>query len=142
MSFDIFDTFATDENLENNGAIFPLGKDSSLLIARAGNRKYSRAITKSVENRKVELDMAGADASDADNDAAAAVSDEIMVDVMARTILLGWTNLTFKKVEMGEYTVEKAKKLLAIKDFRKYVATFSDQMEAYKLKEEAEAGKG
>lgn len=140
MSFDIFTAFATDENLENNGTIFPLGADSSLLIARAGNRRYQRAITKAVERRKLELDSGGPEASDADANAAADVSDQIIVDVMAETVLLGWTNLTFKGEDLGEYTTEKARKVLAVKDFRKHVSMLADKMEAFKVKGEVAAG--
>lgn len=131
MSFDIFSAYATDENLENNGTKFPLGKGSSLLVARAGNRAYSKAITKAVESRRVELD--------AGDDTAAAVSDQIMIDVMAETILLGFTNLSFKG-EPIEYTLANAKKLLAVKDFRKMVAGLADNMDAYKFKAEKAAG--
>ena len=137
MSFDIYEAFATDENLENNGTTFPLGKDATLLIARSGNRKYKRALTKQVEQHKLDLDFETND--DAGAEAAAKVSDEIMVDVMASTILLGWTGLSFKGVDL-DYSVENAKTLLAVKDFRKQVATLSDQMDAYKVKAEAAAG--
>lgn len=139
MSFDIFAAYATDENLENNGTSFPLG-DGTLLVARAGNRKYSRAITKAVEQRRVELDQGGADASDAAADAAGKVSDEIMVDVMARTILLGWSNMSFQGVDLS-YSEENARKVLSVKDFRKHVAGLSDQMDAYRVKAEAQTGK-
>lgn len=132
MSFDIFTAYATDENLENNGTLFPLGKDSKVLVARAGNRKYSKALTKAVEQRRVELD--------AGDDTADAVSDQIMVDVLAETILLGWENLSFKGVEMP-YSQDNAKTLLRVKDFRKVIAGLSDQMDAYKMKLEADAGK-
>ncbi len=134
MSFDIFDAFATDENLENNGTSFPVGKGATLLVARGGNRKYAKAITKAVEARRAELD--------GDDDAAAGVSDEIMIDVMANTILLGWSGLSFKGEDVGDYSVEKAKKLLAVKDFRKHVAGLSDTMAAYKVKAEAASGNG
>lgn len=149
--------YATDENLENNGTIFPLGKDSYLLIARAGNRRYSRAITKAVELRRLELE-AGPNATEEALDAATKVSDEITIDVMAETILLGWGKLSkggaplpasadnansalgIKGVPLT-YSLENAKKALAIKDFRKLVAGHADNMEAFRLKEEVEAGK-
>lgn len=134
MSFDIFEAFATDENLENNGTTFPVGKGSTLVVARAGNKRYARAITKAVEARKAELE--------GDDDAASAVSDEIMIDVMANTILLGWTGLSFKGQDMGAYSVEKAKSLLAVKDFRKHVAGLSDTMAAFKVKAEVASGNG
>lgn len=131
MSFDIYAAYATDENLENNGTSFPIGKDSTLLVARAGNRAYSKAITKAVEKRRVELD--------GNDDAAAAVSDQIMVDVMAETILLGWTGLSFQGADL-EYSQANAKTLLAVKDFRKHVASLADNMDAYKFKAEVATG--
>ena len=131
MSFDIFDAYATDENLENNGTSFPLGKDATLLVACAGNRKYTRALTKAIDLRRVELDAKGDDSLD--------VSDQIMISVMSETILLGWSGLKFKGVDMP-FTVENAKTLLTIKDFRKMVSTLSDQMDSFKFKAEVVAG--
>jgi hypothetical protein len=136
---DIFAEYATDEALENNGTIFPLGKGASLLVARAGNRRYSRAISAAVDLKRVELD-AGPNATDAALDAAAAVSDEIFVDVMAETILLGWDKLAFKG-EVLPYSVDNAKKMLRVKDFRKLVASLSERVDAFKVKAEVEAGK-
>ncbi len=132
MTFDIFTEFATDENLEKNGAVVKLGKDSSLLIARAGNRAYAKAITKAVEASRADLD--------GDDEAAADLSDKIMIDVMAETILLGWDNVSFKGADLGAYTQEKAKTLLEVKDFRKLVAQHADNMENYKVKAEVAAG--
>jgi hypothetical protein len=140
MSFDISTAFATDESLENEGAKFPLSKGSHLLVARAGNRRYSRALSKAVEQRRLELDV-GPGSTEADADAAAAVSDEILINVMASTILVGWGGLSLKGEDLGEYSEEKARRVLAIKDFRKHVAGLSEQMDAYKVKEEVEAGK-
>lgn len=132
MSFDIFAAYATDENLENNGTSFPLGKDGKLLVARSGNRKYAKALGKAVDLRRAELD--------ANDDAAAAVSEQIFIEVMAETILLGWEGLSFKGVDMP-YSRENAKIMLAVKDFRQHVATLSDKMDAFKLKAEVESGK-
>lgn len=141
MAFDIFDAYATDENLENNGTLFPLGKDSKILVARAGNRKYQRALTKAVDKRRVELDVAdGENPSDEAIIAADAVSSQIMTEVLAGTILLGWENMSFKGVDIP-YSFENAKKMLAIKDFREMVSGLSTKVEAYKLKREADAGK-
>ena len=131
MTFDVFTSFATDENLENNGTVFKLGKGSSLLIARAGNRTYSKTLTKMVEKHRVELD--------AGDESAEAVSDQIMIDVMAEAILLGWEHLSFKGADLP-YTRENAKMLLGVKDFRKHVAGLSSEMDAYKFKAEAATG--
>lgn len=134
MSFDIFTAYATDENLENNGTTFPMPQGGSLLIARAGNRKYAKALMKAAETRRLELDSN-------DDELAAKASDEVIASVMAETILLGFSGLSFKGEDVP-YSLVNAKKLLAIKDFRKYVAGLSDQMDAYKFKVEQEAGNG
>ena len=133
MSFDINEAFATDETLENEGAIFPLGKGSSLLIARSGNRAYTKALTKEVERRKVELD-------DVDEAAAGKVSDEIMINVMARTILLGWTKVTVNGVVDMPYSTENASIALGMKEFRKFVAGKADSMESFRIKTEVKSG--
>lgn len=139
MSFDFFSAYATDENLENNGTQFPFN-GGFLLIARAGNRAYSKALTAAVESRRVELDA----------DDSGKVSDEIMTDVMARTILLGWTGpvvdgvqtaFQFKGADLT-YSTDSAKTLLAMREFRKAVAALSDQMDAYKVKAEVATGNG
>ena len=129
--FDIFTEFATDENLENNGTWFPIGKDSRLLIARAGNRAYNRALTAAVEKNRLALDL--------EDDNAERVSDQIKIDVMAETILLGWEKLSFKGKPI-EYTIANAKKLLAVKDFRMMVGRLADNVSAFKFKEEAVQG--
>lgn len=132
MSFDIFTAFATDENLENNGTTFPLGKGASVIVARAGNPAYAKLLNKLVEQSRVALD--------AEDEAAEELSKSIMIDVYAQTILLGWNNLSFKGEELGDYSVEKAKKLLAVKDFRIHIDKLSNQIDAYKVKAEVATG--
>lgn len=137
---DIFSQYATDESLENNGTWFEIGSGSSVLVARAGNRKYSKMLSKEVERNRKVLDL--------NDDAADAKSDEIMVDVMAETILLGWKTkvgdeekpvVMFQKAELP-YTVGNAKKLLAVKDFRKLIAEKAGDTDAFRVKLEEEQG--
>ena len=128
---DIFSQYATDESLENNGTWFDIGSGAKLLIARSGNSQFAKALTKAVERSRKVLDM--------NDDTAEAKSNEIMVDVMARTILLGWENVSFKGQAL-EYSADNAKKLLAIKDFRRIVSNFADDVDAFKFKEEAAQG--
>jgi len=131
MSLDIFAKYATDESLENNGTWFDLGSGARLLIARSGNRKYAKLLTKEVERSRKVLDLA--------DEMADQKSDEIMIDVVARTVLLGWEKVSYKGKDL-DYSLENAKLLLALKDFRRQVATFADEMEAYKVKEEDAQG--
>ena len=132
MALDIFAQFATDETLEENGTWFPIGGGARVLVARSGNRKYAKLLTKEVERNKKALDL--------NDDAADKLSEEIMIGVIAETILLGWEGVSFKGEEI-EYNVANAKKLLAVKDFRKAVAQFADDVSAFKFKETEEQGK-
>jgi hypothetical protein len=132
MALDIFAQFATDETLEENGTWFQIGGGARVLVARAGNRKYAKMLTKEVERNKKALDL--------NDDAADKLSEEIMIGVIAETILLGWENVSFKGEDL-EYSVANAKKLLAVKDFRKAVAQFADDVSAFKFKETEEQGK-
>lgn len=132
MALDIFAQFATDETLEENGTWFPIGGGARVLVARSGNRKYAKLLTKEVERNKKALDL--------NDDAADKLSEEIMIGVIAETILLGWEDISFKG-EVLEYNVANAKKLLAVKDFRKAIAQFADDVSAFKFKETEEQGK-
>ena len=131
MALDIFAQFATDESLEDNGAWFEIGGGASVLVARSGNRKYAKMLTKEVERNKKVLDL--------NDDAADKKSEEIMIAVIAETILLGWKDVSFKG-EVLEYSIPNAKKLLAVKDFRKAIGQFADDVTAFKFKEEVEQG--
>ena len=76
---------------------------------------------------------------DLGGDVAEAKSDEIMIDVMANTILLGWENVGWDGQPV-DYSVDAAKKMLALKDFRQLINGFSRQMEAFKAKQEKAQG--
>ena len=132
MALDIFAQFGTDETLEENGTWFQIGGGARVLVARSGNRKYGKMLTKEVERNKKALDL--------NDDAADKLSEEIMISVLAETILLGWEDISFKG-EVLEYNIANAKKLLAVKDFRKAIAQFADDVSAFKFKETEEQGK-
>jgi hypothetical protein len=131
MALDIFKQFATDDSLENNGTWFEIGGGASLLVARNGNRKYARIISKLVEQHRKVLDL--------DDELSEKKNEEIMIEAMANALLLGWKNIEYKGEKL-EYSVENAKKLLAIRDFRSLVMRLSDDTNAYRLKEDEEQG--
>lgn len=125
---DIFNSYATDTKREEEGSWVDLGGGAKLLIARAGNKKYSRLLSTLVEKNKIALDQK--------TDAADELSDDIMVEVFSKSILLGWQGLSFKG-EPITYSVENAAKLLALKDFRTDVATHSKNIDNYRATAEA-----
>lgn len=125
---DLFKSFATNEKLELDGAWVGLGGGAKILVARSGNKKYGRMLSSLVEKNQAVLD-AKTDESDT-------VSDEIMIDVFANTILLGWEGFT-DKGEPLDYTLDNAKKALELKDFRNLVATHARNIENYRNAAEA-----
>jgi hypothetical protein len=123
---DIYATYATDENAEINGVWQKLG-DAELLIARANNPRYARALTTQAEKHQAELDKGDEDAD--------ALSNKLLVDVFAETLLLGWKNVSYNG-ESLPYTPENARKVLAHKDFRREVARLAESIDAYRIKTE------
>jgi len=129
---DIREQYATDENAENEGVWRDLPKGAKVKIARGGNRAYTRELNRLIDLRRADMDAAGDDADK--------ISDEIMAEVLAKTILKDWSGIGANGVETP-YSIAEAKAKLAIKDFRRVIGSFADEMEAYRIKKEAEQGK-
>lgn len=132
MALDLFNEFATNPEAERKGIWEAFDADVSFLIARAHNPGYNRVITGLAKKHKALLDSK--------SEAAQAKSDELMAETMSRTILLGWKGeFNFKGEPMGEYTVDKALKLLMVKDFRTWVANISEDHARFKMVQDEEA---
>jgi len=126
---DIFADFAVDDN----AVWVPYRGDVEFLIARSGNPKFRRRIAYFYEKNRRILDGKG--------EAAEAKSNEIMAQVMAETILLGWKgSITFKGEKLGEYSREGAAKLLSVQLFREWVNKQAEDQSLYKtIKDEEDA---
>lgn len=142
---DIFAQFATDPNLELNGVFIPLGgaledgphkgKVPQIKVARSGNKRHGRIVSKLYDTNKHTLDLK--------NDAAEAKGEEITVESMAEGILMGWTGLSFNRealpdsdtLDPAERT-KIAKKLLSVKDFRAMVMRHADNFEKFRVQQE------
>lgn len=122
---DILQQFGTDSDKETKGAWVAAGGDIEFLIARLGGRQYSRELTSQVERYSAALE--------GNDDVADDTSDRIMVDLLAKHILLGWKGDVKLGGESLSYSVENAKKLLQIKDFRKWVLKQADTMKNYRI---------
>lgn len=129
---DLSKTFGTDKDLEKNGAWIDFGEGLFCLIARSGNPRYNRKFKEvsAPYKRAIRLETL------ADEKA-----EELMIQVMASTILLDWRGLTDNGVEVP-YTPENAKAMLTkYPDFKDQVKSASDSMEAFKRQEIAETEK-
>jgi hypothetical protein len=127
---DIFQAFATDEILENAGKWRDLSRTAKILVARTGNEKYVETLRAKMTENQLDL-SSGAEADQ--------MAEGILIDVMAETILLGWSGLTYQGKEVP-YSREMAKTFLKVKDFRKKVSAFADDFEAFRVKEEKAQG--
>ncbi len=129
MAINVKKSFLTDLNAEVKGAAVKF-MGEKLVIARAGNPKYSRMLGTLVEKHKAELNQK--------DEAADALSDQILIDVMAETILLGWADGAFED-DNGKpipYSVNAAREQLAVKDFRREISKLSDDIDNFRVKQE------
>lgn len=135
MSVDLFSAFAVDANQEQDGTLtqLPNAGDTKFRIAREGNKAYSKLLQKLVKMNRSVLDSKGA--------AAEAKSDEILIEVMAKTILIGWEGEVTYQGKKLSYSTEAAKTLLAHKDFRAVVINASSDMEKFKVVKDEEDAK-
>lgn len=125
---DFFAEFATDIVAELKGAIVSIN-DINFKVARAGNKHYSKLLTTLVEEHQLTLDLK--------DDKAEAKSDEIMAEVMSKTILLGWEGELPFKGKKYIYTQANAQMLLALRDFRALVMAHANDRANYRVKEVA-----
>lgn len=132
-AIDLFKQFATDETKEVNGVPTPLEGcgDTKFVIARSMNTAYRRVMRRLLDRHTAALKAKGPEAD--------ALMVKIEVEVMSKTILVGWQSTDGKPVaipfngEMLEYSTENAAKLLSVKDFRVLVASASENAELYKV---------
>ena len=131
-SIDLFSAFAVNTAQEQEGTPtqLPGCGDTMFKIAREGNKNYGKLLQKLVKQNRPVLDSKG--------DAAEAKSDEILIEVMAKTILIGWDGEINYKGKAYAYSVDAAKMLLAHKDFRANVMTVSSNMETFKVVKDEE----
>jgi len=124
--------FGVDEQLELNGQWFVLNNekqpDGSIIevavkIARTNNSRYRELLRQKLRPIQQSLQKGFFDGDS---------GDPILIEVMAKTIVLDWKGFTENGKPLA-YSVEKAQDMLTkYKDFRNWVATNADDMQAYK----------
>ncbi|MCP4377728.1 MAG: hypothetical protein GY794_16320 [bacterium] len=128
----ILDQFSTDKELELNGVWVEIGDGTTLCVARLYNDRYSEALRGAMKPHKRQV---------MDNES----SLEIMIDVEARTVLIGWEGVTETDSASAKtgvaYSIEKAKEYLHVRDFRKLVLEIAGSMETYKSQEREDGEK-
>lgn len=133
----LFKQFKTDETAENKGVWREFG-EAKFLIARTGNKAYAKLLQELVEKNRSLLNKKG--------EAADKLSESIMIEVTAKTLLLGWEGIANpdNEEEALPFSHEAAIAFLSaegMKDFRKQIAAWADDEEEYRVAKLEEARK-
>ncbi len=101
----IYDLFERDEDMETKGIWQNFGPYGKFLIARAGgaNARFLSMLSKTMEpyQRQIQKNMLPED-----------VANELLINVFARTVILGWEGVIDKDGKAIEYSYEACVKLL------------------------------
>ena len=130
--FDVFDRYATDENLEVEGVEVPLGDGAFIKVARADNERFNKMLVEVLEANAEKLDtLPEAESKKLDR--------QLYNEVLAETVLLGWKGMHYQGKPM-KYSKANAIKLLEHRDFKKEVLQQAARRQHFKQKwEEADA---
>jgi len=121
---DIFNEFATDEKKENEGVNINLGGGASVLIARRDNDNYLKQVQKEADAFAISSQGLSAEAYEK-------ADKEVLTKILAKTILIGWKNLSYKG-KLLPYNNKNAIMLLSHKDFRRLIMKHASDMANYK----------
>lgn len=127
-AINLFNTFATNKEAEKQGmpTTLPNCGDTVFLVARAGNAAYNRSLSTLYKRNRAVLDSKGEEAE--------AKSDEIMAELYAKHILLGWKGtIANKEGKQVPYSYEVALELLRLKDFRLVVEEVSKDFNTFSV---------
>ena len=110
---DLFADFAVNEALSQDGVWVPYNGDVEFLVARAGNKNY-RKVAQALYKKNERL-------LDSKTVAAGEKLVEIVVESMAKGILLNWRGNVQFQGEPLPYSLDNARKLLAHERFRDWI---------------------
>lgn len=127
---DIKKEFGTDKTLENEGVWQDIGDGARVLVARINNKAYSDELKRLSVPHKIAIR----------NDR---LSDEvwlqILIEVTAKTLLLGWSGIEYDGKPLPYSTDNSMKILTEFKDFRDSISGLATSMELFKQNEKAAA---
>jgi len=129
---DLKKLFKTDENLETAGVWQDLGDGIRAKVARFNNTNHKRVMEGLMKPYQHAM-RRGTLAED--------VAEKILVQGMARAILLDWEGLEEDEKPVKYSTKNAERIMLEFKDFRDLIHGISTTMELYKIQEDAETEK-
>ena len=130
MSTEFFDVsnLITDEAKEVDGVWKDYARNASVKVGRWGNTAFTRLLRAKFKASRTLLD--------GEDDLADATSTDIMIEVMAHTILRDVKGFGFAGKAIEQYTPEIGMQLLKVKDFRERVKALSENIDDFLAKKE------
>jgi hypothetical protein len=101
----LYQTFKADESMEKTGIDLQYGPDCKIRIARAGgsNRRYGKLLGERLKPFRRQMDNGTLDD---------AVAAELMAEVYAESVILGWTGVDGPDGQPLDFNRENCVKLL------------------------------
>lgn len=127
--FDLYELYDSDPVRETEGVDVQLGPSAGMRVARIGNDNYYRVLIEKTE--------AHAEALSQETPEAKALDDELMLEVLAETVLLNFWGFYWKG-EPVEYSKDNAIKFLRLKHFRRRVMAEASKASHFHSNEEAD----
>lgn len=118
MTMSIYDLFETNATLEAEGFIFDVTPTISFTLARAGgaNLRFQKVLESKTRSHRKEID---------ENRFPLDQANQLMIEAVAETVVMGWKGITDKKGKKIPFTPENAVKL-----FTELPDLFNDVREA------------
>lgn len=134
-ALNLFEMFATAPDKEKNGTetLIPGFGDTKFTVARQGpdNVAYANLLQRMLKKHKATLESQG--------ETATALFNNLMAEVMAKTILLGWQGeILWKDGEKLAYSEKNAIRFLSVAEIRKRVSAVAENYETFLNKSEVE----
>lgn len=135
---DFYDEYAVNPELEQHGKEFDFGGGVKMLIARSHNPTYSRMLKQLYDAHKHTLDD---DSTPEAIKEAKRRSNLIMAEVMAHSVLLGWSGPVMYKKAPLPYSVANARKLLELEEFQREVSIKAGDFKNFRFEVEEKDAK-
>jgi hypothetical protein len=117
--------YKTDPDKEIKGIEVDIGENFKIVVARSGNARANKRMSELLAEPEVDMKRRAGAIDDA-------TWDRIQLEVMSSCILVGWSGLTTADGLPVPYSQEKARELLANRDFMNLVREISGAQEMYR----------
>lgn len=126
-----FKKFRTDTSLEDAGVWIEIGEGFAVKIGRLGNKRHSQCYREKTSPPGIRRAIEAGNLSVEE-------SQRIQIETLAESIIYDWRGLQEDGKEIP-FSIEKAKELLTVKDFRGLIHELAAEQSHFRAKEVATA---